>query len=41
MPLRSVPVRPKWRPLYSARGVRIESWSRFVSESYWNVELQD
>ncbi len=41
MPLRGEPVRPKWRPLYAARGVRIESWSRFVSESYWNVELAD
>ena len=41
MPLRSQPNRPMWRPLYAARGVRIESWSRFVSESYWNVELQD
>ena len=41
MPLRSQPERPIWRPLYAARGVRIESWSRFVSESYWNVELQE
>jgi 5-methylcytosine-specific restriction endonuclease McrA len=41
MPLRSTPVRPKWRPLYAARGVRIESWSRFVSESYWNVQLAE
>ena len=41
MPLRSQPVRPTWRPLYAARGVRIESWSRFVSESYWNVELSE
>ena len=41
MPLRSQPERPIWRPLYAARGVRIESWSRFVSESYWNVELEE
>ena len=41
MPLRSKPVRPTWRPLYAARGVRMESWSRFISESYWNVELQE
>ncbi len=39
--VRSQPERPIWRPLYAARGVRIESWSRFVSESYWNVELQE
>jgi 5-methylcytosine-specific restriction endonuclease McrA len=41
MPLRSQPERPIWQPLYAARGVRIESWSRFVSESYWNVELAE
>ena len=41
MPLRSKPTRPTWRPLYAARGVRIESWSRFVSESYWNMELSE
>ncbi len=41
MPLRSKPVRPTWRPLYAARGVRMKSWSRFVSENYWNVELQE
>ena len=41
MPLRSTPVRPKWKPVYASRGIRIESWSRFISESYWNVELED
>ncbi|MBM82941.1 MAG: restriction endonuclease [Planctomycetaceae bacterium] len=41
LPLRCTPVRPVWRPLYAARGVRIESWSRFISESYWNVELDE
>jgi 5-methylcytosine-specific restriction endonuclease McrA len=41
MPLRSKPVRPKWKPAYASRGIRIESWSRFVSESYWNVKLAD
>ena len=40
MPLRNEPVKPLWRPLYASRGVRIESWSRFISESYWNVELE-
>lgn len=39
MPLRSVPVRPAWRPLYAARGHRCDSWARFVSDAYWNVEL--
>jgi hypothetical protein len=40
MPLRGVPARPKWQPLYSSRLKRIESWSRFISEAYWTVELE-
>jgi 5-methylcytosine-specific restriction endonuclease McrA len=39
MPLRHPPTKPYWRPMYAAHAVRIESWSRFVSEAYWNVEL--
>lgn len=38
--LRRSPIRPDWKPLYAAHQVRIESWSRFVSEAYWNVELE-
>ena len=33
------PKRPQWSPVYSARNVRVESWERFLSEAYWNVEL--
>lgn len=33
------PRRPVWRPLYAARGVTIDSWQKFVSETFWNVEL--
>lgn len=40
MPLRKAPVRPKWRPMYEGRAVRIASWSSFLSEAYWNVELE-
>lgn len=40
MKLRRKPVRPKWRPLYAAREIRVESWTRFVSEAYWNVTLE-
>ncbi len=25
------PVRPEWKPLYAAQGVRVESWARFLS----------
>lgn len=40
MPLRKQPVRPQWKPLYAKHGVRIDSWSKFVSEAYWNAELE-
>ena len=41
MPLRHAPIRPTWKPLYAAHGTRISSWSRFISEAYWSVELED
>lgn len=41
MPLRKTPTRPMWNPLYAPHGVKIQSWSKFVSEAYWNVELED
>ena len=41
MPLRKVPVRPTWRPLYARHDVRIGSWSKFLSEAYWTVELDE
>ncbi len=40
MKLRKLPSRPLWKPLYASHGMRIDSWSRFVSEAYWNVELE-
>ena len=39
--LRHAPVRPWWKPMYARHTVRIESWSKFVSEAYWNVKLED
>ncbi len=41
MPLRKAPVRPKWQPIYSWSKVRIASWSQFLSEAYWSVELEE
>jgi 5-methylcytosine-specific restriction endonuclease McrA len=41
MPLRKEPVRPSWQPLYARQDVQIESWSRFLSEAYWTVELEE
>ena len=40
MKLGKQPHRPLWRPLYAAHSTRIDSWSKFVSEAYWNVELE-
>lgn len=40
MKLRREPVRPEWKPLYATHDMRIESWSKFISEAYWNVELK-
>jgi 5-methylcytosine-specific restriction endonuclease McrA len=40
MRLRRQPARPAWKPLYARHTVRIESWSKFVSEAYWNVALE-
>ena len=38
--LRKPPARPSWKPLYASHGMRIDSWSRFISEAYWNVKLE-
>ncbi len=40
MRLHKQPVRPHWKPLYASPTVRVASWSKFVSEAYWNVELE-
>ena len=41
MKLRRHPVRPSWKPLYDSANIRIASWSRFLSEAYWNVSLEE
>ena len=41
MKLRRAPARPAWKPIYARAFVRIESWSKFVSEAYWSVELEE
>jgi hypothetical protein len=40
MKLRKRPKRPTWKPLYADFPVRIESWSKFLCEAYWNVKLE-
>ncbi|MEM7782061.1 MAG: HNH endonuclease [Planctomycetota bacterium] len=39
--LLSVPKQPNWTPVYSQHSVRYESWSKFISEAYWNAELSE
>ena len=41
MHLAKRPTRPKLKPLYAAHAARINSWSRFLSEAYWNVSLDE
>jgi 5-methylcytosine-specific restriction endonuclease McrA len=41
MKLRKQPERPAWKPMYARESVRIASWSRFMSEAYWNVTLEE
>ena len=41
MRLRKHPNRPSWRPSYDAPPVRVASWSRFLSEAYWNVPIEE
>ena len=40
MQLRKRPIRPAWKPVYADHNLRLESWSTFVSEVYWNMELE-
>ena len=41
MRLRKQPKRPSWSPLYSLRTLPIQSWSKFISEAYWQVALEN
>src|SRR5206468_4471841 len=40
LPLRKPPGRPTWKPIYASHTLRIASWSKFISEAYWNVTLE-
>ena len=40
MRLRTKPTRPTWRPLDAVAQAQYDSWSHFVSETYWNANLQ-
>ena len=40
MNLKQAPRSPTWRPVYADHRVRLDSWAKFISEAYWNVELE-
>lgn len=40
MKLLNPPKQPNWNPVYSQYSVRYESWSKFISDAYWDAELQ-
>lgn len=40
MRLKKKPTKPIWSPLYSLTVLPIESWKKFISEAYWQVELE-
>ncbi|MCA8986676.1 MAG: HNH endonuclease [Planctomycetaceae bacterium] len=41
MKLLKKPVRPRWTHLFSMPKHRVSSWSKFISDVYWDVELQE
>lgn len=41
MKLKTKPVKPKWTHMFSVPESRIDSWSKFISAAYWDVELQN
>ena len=41
MKLKKEPVAPEWKPLYADSRVRLDSWSKFISEAYWQVPLRE
>jgi 5-methylcytosine-specific restriction endonuclease McrA len=39
--LLNVPKQPNWNPIYSQHSTRYRSWSKFISDAYWNAELAE
>jgi len=40
MKLRKLPAKPVWHPAYTRYPLKMESWAKFVSQAYWDSELQ-
>jgi 5-methylcytosine-specific restriction endonuclease McrA len=41
MKLRKPPRQPAWNPVYSQHSARFKSWAKFISDAYWDAELED
>jgi 5-methylcytosine-specific restriction endonuclease McrA len=41
MKLRTPAKHPSWNPIYSQHATRFKSWAKFISDAYWDVELED
>ena len=41
MKLRKPPKQPTWNPVYSQHSARFKSWSKFISDVYWDTELEE
>jgi 5-methylcytosine-specific restriction endonuclease McrA len=41
MRLRTPAKHPTWNPIYSQHATRFKSWAKFISDAYWDVELED
>ena len=39
MKLHKAPVEPIWSPMYSRHSLQVDSWQKFLSDAYWNSEL--
>ena len=40
MRLRKAPVQPHWTPAFSRHALRRRSWKKFISDAYWQAELE-
>jgi len=41
MRLQVPPKHPTWNPIYSQHARRYKSWAKFISDAYWDVELEE
>jgi 5-methylcytosine-specific restriction endonuclease McrA len=41
MNLATTPIRPAWHPQYAWPKTSPKSWKQFLSDAYWNVELEE